>query len=383
MSIVKLKTLYKKSNSGKIVQWTISTKDNVITTVWGEVGGKLQETFDVIKTGKNIGKSNETSATQQAEAEALSQWEKKLKKGYVKSQKDATAGKLDKLIEGGKLPMLAKNESYPGDKDKIIKRVKFPCYGQPKLDGMRCVATINKNGKCTLWSRERRPILSVPHIIEEIEKYRYTSLTLDGELYNHEFKDQFEDLISILRKDAPDPLGEYKLAQLHLYDFIGTEETYTERLNGLKQLEQHRPSNIIKFIETVILNNWEEVDAYLDKCVEAGYEGCMLRNMDSVYEGGKRSKHLIKCKFFIDGEFEIVGVEEGRGKLAGKVGKFICKMPDGKTFGASPKMSHKRKKELFENPKQWMGQKGTVTYKRITNDGVPYLPRLKSIRNYE
>lgn len=381
MSMTKtFQTLYKTSHLGKIQQWTIEVTDGAIKTTWGQKGGKLQETIDVIKEGKNLGKSNETTPNEQALAEAMSQWEKKLKKGYVKTLAAAKAGETDELILGGVPPMLSPNKSYPGDKDEIGKHVRFPCYGQPKLDGMRCIATVKK-GKCTLWSRERRPILSVPHIIESIEKSVGKDFTanLDGELYNHEFKDQFEDLMSILRKDYPAEDGSYKLAQYHLYDYVSEGPGYQTRLIQLTEWDDWF-EDPLHLVPTVVLKNWEEVDAFLDKCVEAGYEGCMLRNFEGHYESGRRSKNLIKCKFFLDGEFEIIGMEEGRGKLTGKIGKFICVTPEGVKFGAPLKMSHKRKQELFEHSEQWLNKYATVSYLRVTNDGSLYLPRVKGIR---
>lgn len=102
-----LPTLYKKTATGADQEWTIWTEGNVIVTRWGQVGGAIQETRDVIETGKNIGRSNETTPEQQAVAEAQSQWEKKLKKGYVQNLEDARAGKVDSIIEGGITPMLA------------------------------------------------------------------------------------------------------------------------------------------------------------------------------------------------------------------------------------------------------------------------------------
>src|SRR5579863_7330411 len=280
MSLTKtFQTLYKQSSVGKIQQWTIEVTDNAIKTIWGQHGGKLQETIDVIKEGKNIGKSNETTPHEQALAEAESQWEKKLKKGYVKIIKDAKAGKLDKIIEGGILPMLAPSKSYPADKD-CQKYLTLSCYVQPKLDGMRCIAII-ENGECTLWSRERRPIKSVPHIAEALcEKYAISKkdkVILDGELYNSEFKDQFEDLISILRKDAPDSEGQYKLAQYHIYDVlqstvyydnaVNMDTPYSDRLYLLETCLLKADTEYLKRVQTEIAHSYEEIDAWLDEWV--------------------------------------------------------------------------------------------------------------------
>jgi hypothetical protein len=122
--------LYKKTSTGKIQQWETSVSDDsVITTRFGQVDGKIQETQEVITKGKNIGKANETTPYDQAVAQAQANWTKQLKKGYVDSIEDAMAGKTDNIIEGGISPMLAHVFSKQGHK------ITYPALAQPKLDG--------------------------------------------------------------------------------------------------------------------------------------------------------------------------------------------------------------------------------------------------------
>src|SRR5271168_1368993 len=141
--------LYKKTSTGAIQFWKIQVEGNEITTLYGQVDtDSPQCTVDVIKEGKNAGQSNETSAAQQAEREAKAKWTKQLKKGYVKTQAEAEAGTTDEIIEGGILPMLAHKFK------EQCHKIKYPCLGQPKLDGIRCIA-IKKDDDVTLWSRTR------------------------------------------------------------------------------------------------------------------------------------------------------------------------------------------------------------------------------------
>src|SRR5581483_9532245 len=166
---MKLPTLYKRTSTGKIQMWEIEANpdnylDAVIVTTYGLLDGKKQMATEYIQTGKNLGKANATTAVEQAELEAQSQWEKKVKKGYVQNVEDAEQKKVDSnFITGGIDPMLAK--SYDKDGHKII----FPAFVQPKLDGHRCIAVI-QDGKCTLWSRTRKPITGVPHIARKLEE---------------------------------------------------------------------------------------------------------------------------------------------------------------------------------------------------------------------
>ena len=186
--VLKLPTLYKKTSTGAIQFWEISAESvpaidstcpdlnfGVIRTKYGQVGtDSPQETTETIRSGKNAGKSNETTAVTQAIAEAQASWTGKKKKGYVEDLAHAEKGLVDDtVIKGGMLPMLAQKFSEQGDK------LVYPCFGQPKFDGIRAVAIV-KNGTCTLWTRTRKPILSCPHIIEAIEQLGYKNFVFDG-----------------------------------------------------------------------------------------------------------------------------------------------------------------------------------------------------------
>jgi len=114
-----------------------------------------------------------------------------------------------------------------------------------------------------------------------------------------------------------------------------------------------------------------------------GYEGSMVRNKDGKYVN-KRSYDLQKIKDFIDGEFQIVGVEEGRGKLQGHVASFVCQMDDGKQFKAKMKGDTERLKDYFNNHSLWLNKKLTVKYQGLTGkNGVPRFPVGIVIRDYE
>ena len=109
----------------------------------------------------------------------------------------------------------------------------------------------------------------------------------------------------------------------------------------------------------------------------------MVRNVHSLYVN-KRSYDLQKVKDFSDEDFVIVGVEEGRGKLAGHVGAFICKTDDGKQFLAKMSGETSRLKEYFENHSLWEGKKLTVQFQGLTGaEKVPRFPVGKAIRDYE
>jgi DNA ligase 1 len=379
-------TLYKKTSTGAIQEWTISVYQEsmngsaaTIETSYGQLNSdKIQTTRDTVSTGKNVGKKNETTPFDQACAEAQSKWEKQKKKGYVDSIKAAEASELDDLIEGGIVPMLAHKFSEQGHK------IKYPAFVQPKLDGIRCIAILN-DGKCTLWSRTRKLITGVPHISAAIEAaiegHYEEDIVLDGELYNHQYKKDFEKIVSFVRQDTPKP--GHEVVQYHVYD-LPSEEVFSKRAAKMRYLKSSWfPNNEIVKVETVQVNDESEATDWFNTWRDQGYEGAMIRNAAGLYVN-KRSYDLQKIKEFDDAEFEICGIEEGRGKLQGHVGAFKCKNSVGTEFLAKMSGDTERLRDYFENHKLWKGKKLTVKFQGLTGaNGVPRFPVGVAIRDYE
>lgn len=364
--------LYKKTSTGVDQFWEISVQGNMILTRWGQVEGKVQETTDIIKEGKNTGRANATTPEEQACSEATSLWEKKLKKGYVKDLNSAQAGKTDSIIEGGIFPMLAQKFSEHGDK------LKYPALVQPKFDGHRCIAMIDANQKSTLWTRSRKPITSMVHIKNELDRLALPAGTiLDGELYNHDYRDKFEELTSFIRDSAPKPGS--KAVQYHVYDRVDPA-TQQYRSSGLRSMlisssptAANPRSDYIIYVETDWVTDEDHLMATFERFLKQGYEGAMARNVAGKYVN-KRSTDLLKIKQFEDAEFKVVGVEEGRGKLAGH-GIFVCQTDAGDEFKAKMMGDTSELKKYWDNPKLAVGRYMTVKFQGYTKkNNVPRFP---------
>lgn len=246
----------------------------------------------------------------------------------------------------------------------------------------RCIAVI-ENGKATLWSRTRKPIYSAPHIVAKLESiYTHESFILDGELYNDEYRDNFEDLMSLIRQSKPRP--GHEAIQYHIYDTVMDEPFHYRRewLRSYLDLEILY-NNPLVLVETLDVYTLEDALYWQERYEIMGYEGAMIRNFDSPYESGRRSVHLQKMKSFVDDEFEIIGCNDGRGKDEGTAAAFVCLTNEGKEFRVRLQATYERRKELWSKPEQWRGKKLTVAYKRFTADGIPYLPIGKAIRDYD
>lgn len=357
--LYKLPILYKAKSSGAIQQWEVWAEDATIYTRFGEVGGKLQETADVIREGKNLGRSNETSPEVQARLEAESKWDKMRKKGYVEDLERAAKEEND--LEGI-APMLAHKFSEHGDK------IRFPAAVQPKLDGLRCLTRSDS----TLWSRTQKPITSVPHIGDAVSSLFEVAPPLDGELYNHDFRDNFEKIVSIVRQTKKvDP--EHGLVQYWVYDVALPDLPFKDRLEFLENALGHESTGPILLVPTFIVQDEEELMQRFQEFRAEGYEGAMVRNLDGLYEQ-KRSVNLQKVKEFDDAEFRIVGVQEGRGKMAGKA-IFTCHTDGGIPFEVKLKGDLDHLSEYLRDETTWKGKLLTVQFQGFTGKNkVPRFP---------
>jgi len=378
-----LPTLYKRnSNATAIQQWTISVTDATITTVYGQVGGAMQTTNDTVTQGKNLGKKNATTPEQQAMLEAEAQHERKRKAGYVASLEQAQKGGLDELIEGGVVPMLAK--VYSDRADKVV----FPVAVQPKLDGHRCVAVVEAHGgsgvEVSLWTRSRKRIKSLPHIVEQLHQVFVARLAsgeikdgtyyLDGENYNHSYHNNFEELTSLIRPDEPRP--GHEVVEYHIYDIV-SPETFLNRFSKLEHVFDTMTH--LKLVETHVAADEAALLSHYDYFKKQGYEGAMCRTLDTPYEH-KRSSSLLKMKDFVDGEFRVVRLEEGRGKLQRHVGAFVCVTEDGVEFGAKGAMPNETLRQAWLEPEKWVGKMMTVKYFGKTADGSLRFPSALRLR---
>lgn len=362
------RTLYKIDSNGNTRVWWMEYDNTKYRTHSGIAGGKIVVSGWKYPEAKNVGRANETSVKEQVELEVQSQETKKSSQGkYHSSMTLANIGA--KFYEC----MLA--SKYDSKKHK-----NFPYYSQPKLDGIRCL--VSKDG---MQSRNGKPIVSCPHVLEALEPFfvQYPDVVLDGELYNHDLRDNFEKIVSLVRKTKPtaEDLEESKeLVQYWVYDCI-LEGPYDcikgksvgDRLNMASVACGKSKDKCIRTVTTRKVSDEHDIETMLVHYLEQGFEGQMLRDPDSPYEG-KRSKGLIKHKEFEDDEFEIVSIEEGKGNWAGAAKRVEIRLKDGTTQFSGVRGSFDFLKELLYNANDYIGTDVTVRYQNKTEDGKLRFP---------
>ena len=355
----KLDTLYKTDNKGGIRVWWVEIDGDKIRNVSGLIDGEKVESGWKLMKAKNIGKANETTPQQQALLEANALYDKQLGKGgYHRNIEDADK---KKYIE----PMLAK--SY----DDMLP-IRFPCYSQPKYDGLRNVASVEG-----LYSRNGKRYVSVPHLEFGLMKTfkKLPFLVIDGEMYNHDLKDNFNEIASCVRKTKPttEDLEKSTVIQYYIYDMVDPSKSFSERYEFLQELIKELDPDHYVLSETTLCHNQDELDACYASYIERGYEGQMVR-YDDPYEIGKRSKSLIKRKEFITEEFEVVDILEGEGNWAGYAKTIRYRLDEDRIQSAGVRGSQGFTKALLENKDEYIGGQLTLRYFHKTPDGVPRFP---------
>ena len=283
-----------------------------------------------------------------------------------------------------KKPMLA----YPVS-TKPIDYSK-PVFIQPKLDGVRCVIQYEKvnsfAGEVKAYSRTGKEWKNINHILTDLVPFfkKYPNIILDGELYNHELKNDFEQIISLVRRQKPDDIDMLESAdmvQFHCYDIIDEELLYDQRNEFINQSLMLLGDSIHIVDTNRVFKHEEALNIHHDANLANGYEGSILRAND-VYKCG-RSWSLRKFKDFHDSEALLLDWVEGVGKRTGTIGKFMAQDMDGNMFGMPVMDKFKYLQDNFEEMKTWVGKIATFTYFERTKAGSYRHPLFKCIRDYE
>jgi ATP-dependent DNA ligase len=450
--------LYAIDKNGKIKVWTAAvlqpTDKNAVAAGYatarithGYIDGKHQVSLRDYNVGKNIGRSNETTPLEQCISETRRKWtDKKEKEAHTETKPadygegygDISGGWCDAGADGGDdsddgddgdaagpfLPMLAQTFN-PADAataataSKKKKVITFPCFVQPKLDGLRCVSYATRSvpggvnntaPAVTLQSRTGAFFTGLPHIAAALRPYlsQHPSVVIDGELYTDQMP--FEELAGLIKKKkiTDSDVERLKKVKYHVYDIydrVQHDMPYSERMGVLASAVRrcgcvandtfhsggmsanHRVlRSDTEAAAVVVLVRTEKVAALSDfrrlfaEFVEAGYEGIMLRNAAGVYRTNYRSNDLQKYKEFMEDEYRIIDFKEGEGRDAGAV-IWVCETADGKEFTARPRGTMQQRREWFNDGAKYIGKNLTVIFQELTEEGKPRFPVGKAVRD--
>lgn len=355
--------LYKRDRKGGVRFWQLEVQDDKCRTISGLIDGAPSQTGWTTCTPKNVGKKNETSAFSQAEAEVKAEYEKKLDRGYFAKLAD-----IDNPVPIK--PMLAhKYQERTKKAPLLLTNAALPHFAQPKLDGIRNIAT--KDGQ---FSRTGQPTTGAPHVAEELVPWfeADSTLVLDGELYNHALREDFNTISSAVRKKNHDEASLARsrdLVQYHIYDVIVEDLSFEERQAILDEFFADYTGSILVRVPTIRITSQSQLDGLELGWVDEGYEGQMVRT-NGEYEN-TRSWNLLKRKSFDDEEFPFIRAEEGNGNWAGYAKRIIVD-DNGVEQACGMRGSQLFAQELLTNQDD-IGM-CTVRYFGRTPDGVLRMP---------
>lgn len=335
--------IYRRDGVGRLRYWRVERSGSRYRTISGLVDGKpLVSGWIESRVQKAVG------ALDSVEAEIERLYRFHLTRDYHRSIEAVDRPRFFK-------PMLA------GRYERFE-----PGYAQPKLDGIRCIAT-----PAGLFTRQGRPIVGTPHITDALRTIfeRHPDAVLDGELYHHDLRHDFQEIIRLVRRQDVDDRHRARSAamvQYHIYDLPSVPAGFAARQAHLRQMLE--PTAILKLVETRTVDDEADYDNFHAAWVQEGYEGSMWRR-NARYEQ-KRSGNLLKRKPVQDAEFECLRIENGRGAAADLATRVICRTAQGETFAAGIKGDRAFARALLSQTHRLV----TVEYLQLTSRGVPRFP---------
>jgi DNA ligase-1 len=361
-------TLYAQGvKKSDMLEWNTRTEGPVVFFSHGKQGFKQTESKYTAEA-VNIGKANFRDPIAQAKFESEAAWRAKIKEGYYVTVEEA---KTNTVIR----PMKAHRMDRQGHK------LRYDCHAQPKLNGYRCLAICADNGHLFLMSNGGET-WNVPHILEELRPVLKPGSSIDGELYIHGVS--LQNIGSLVKANRPESAA----LELHCYDFPqkdGKIYDWADRYDHLtdffvevtKVNKGYLGKSKLKLVETVLLHNEKDLDAFNAKVIAAGYEGVMLRNLhNSPYRYNYRSYDIFKLKHFSDNEFLVTGMKKRTHSING-VDTVICDVCvcrnnlNDDTFEVVPRGDIATKAEFWEHRDKYIGSRLVVRYLERSDMGIP------------
>jgi DNA ligase-1 len=368
----KFPILYSRTSKGGVQTWQMVTNGDGYFTISGLIDGKKVTSKPTIAKGKNVGKKNETSPSEQAILEVEAKYEKQLKTGYHKDIADIDIVTYVK-------PMLAK--SYK-DRAKKVNLSSGEWGAQNKFNGNRCLAS--KRG---LFTREGEEWLNCEHIKESLAPFfkKYPKAVLDGEFWNYSLRQKLNELSSIIKQRVritdEDRQKSREIVRLAVYDgygfgdemFMDESVSYIKRKGWIDRKVVGK-YEFVENVETYEINSLAQFENIYGQLLEDGQEGAILRKLDAPYEH-KRSSFLLKHKPEDTSEGVIVNISEADGNWSG-TGKVITFMWKGMTFDGTFKGTIEQGEKFWKERHDWIGRKVTFLYSGLTGKLVPNYARM-------
>ena len=221
------------------------------------------------------------------------------------------------------------SEFTRGEGIKILDKVTYPVRVEPKLDGLRCIA-VKKDGEVTFYTRNGTVLESMPKIKAALEAAKYDNVVLDGEGMAADWNESASVMMSKTQKDDSNLF--YNIFDaMPLQEWVDQEGkmVYRDRVKLVTEVVAAVKQACVRQVPHINAKNEDELKAFFSKCMSEGYEGVMLKTLETTYEWD-RSKNILKLKPCVTYEGVIVGSYLGRRatKREGQFGGFYVLLPN-------------------------------------------------------
>lgn len=364
--------LYLKTETGRVrfyEIWVIGDKDKAsIYTKHGIKGGRIIQPYP-----KLIEKSfrQKEGAYNRALKLATTQWETRINKyGYKANEPKPTIKNAPTVQYHSNNKAIIPMRAYPLGDHEVV----YPAYVQPKIDGYR--ALLHKNGgRYEFLSNTGKSYQHLDHLKKELKEIKILenkNVYLDGELYlEKEHVNVLRSILSTieLNEEQKRMAKQIKFYVFDMFNLKKMDMTYEERYKELEKIFQHKIKNIV-LTPTTLIRNEKDIDTAFAKYVKMGYEGIIIRNKRGLYKLRGKSMDVFKSKDIKKDMFTIVGYKEAKGNNRGTVvWEIRCNKDPRKSFWARPMGTREERKKMFKSGKDYIGEKVTVKYFEIDNNG--------------
>jgi DNA ligase 1 len=257
----------------------------------------------------------------------------------------------------------------------------YPVYVQPKLDGIRCIVSLQTDGETfeiIAQSRGGKFLVLPKHIEEALLKFYepegMDQVVLDGELYAHGLS--FQEVASRIKRVVHGTHPDVAVIRYCVYDIVEEDMNWNERLIWLRDNMKYLDSEKgLTMVEAMHSPTEEMVDIHHKTFVELNFEGSIIRLPGGKYEQGKRSRNLLKRKDWKDEDFDITDITEGLGKNAGTA-VLTLRSPTGQVFTVTAPGNYEQKALIWAERAEILVTPHicTVKYQELTDDGIPRFP---------
>tara|TARA_R100001594_G_scaffold22796_2_gene44256 strand:- start:7148 stop:8005 length:858 start_codon:yes stop_codon:yes gene_type:complete len=267
-------------------------------------------------------------------------------------------------------------------------RITFPCYVQPKLNGIRAIFTLHDyekqwqtHSRATKETRYWAPNI-LAHITKQLKDVLITdkNIILDGELYYHGWP--LQRIAGAVSWNREEPTSATTAIEYHVFDIVA-DAPMAERAEALSQLASIYPN----VVSTHHVSSKSSAEHYYTRWKRQGYEGMVYRKPEAPYGflercGNKENRwdYIIKRKDFASDEFTIIGVKEEYDKHSrpkGQAGALVLETETGQTFSAGSGLSAEQRHKYWKNPP--VGLLATIEFEIYSEGGVPLQPRVQQV----